>query len=60
MAVFLKILREGNTPRLVKLYGFEITVVPSDFSAEDALKLNPDGLFLSNGPGDPDAVRYAV
>ena len=38
--------------------GFKITVVPAGTSAEDILKYNPDGLFLSNGPGDPAAVPY--
>ncbi len=41
-------------------YGCRLTVVPSDTSAEAILALNPDGIFLSNGPGDPDAVKYAI
>ncbi|HEV8538800.1 MAG TPA: glutamine-hydrolyzing carbamoyl-phosphate synthase small subunit [Bacteroidota bacterium] len=49
-----------NILRRLKSYGCNLTVVPSNFSAEDALALNPDGIFLSNGPGDPDAVRYAI
>ncbi|AKV02168.1 Carbamoyl-phosphate synthase small chain [Labilithrix luteola] len=40
--------------------GFRVTVVPASMSAEDILALNPDGIFLSNGPGDPAAVGYAV
>ena len=39
--------------------GCRVKVVPASTSAEDALSLNPDGIFLSNGPGDPDAVPYA-
>ena len=35
-------------------------VVPADFPAEEALALNPDGFFLSNGPGDPAAAPYVV
>lgn len=41
-------------------YGCHLTVVPSNTSAEEILALNPDGIFLSNGPGDPDAVKYAI
>jgi len=40
--------------------GFRVTVVPANTSAADVLKLNPDGVFLSNGPGDPAALPYAV
>ncbi len=42
--------------RLVE-HGFEVTVVPATTSASDALALSPDAVFLSNGPGDPAAVR---
>ncbi len=41
-------------------YGCRLTVVPGSTSAEDIMKLEPDGIFLSNGPGDPDAVGYAI
>ncbi|STU75599.1 carbamoyl phosphate synthase small subunit [Klebsiella pneumoniae] len=37
--------------------GCRLTVVPAKTSAADVLALNPDGIFLSNGPGDPGAVR---
>jgi carbamoyl-phosphate synthase small subunit len=40
--------------------GCNVTVVPAQTSARDVLKLSPDGVFLSNGPGDPAAVQYAV
>jgi carbamoyl-phosphate synthase small subunit len=40
--------------------GFEVTVVPASTTADAALALNPDGIFLSNGPGDPEGVPYAV
>jgi len=40
--------------------GFRVTVVPAQASARDVLKRAPDGVFLSNGPGDPAAVTYAV
>ncbi|HEX7602168.1 MAG TPA: glutamine-hydrolyzing carbamoyl-phosphate synthase small subunit, partial [Polyangiaceae bacterium] len=40
--------------------GFRVTVVPAGTSAKDVLALAPDGVFLSNGPGDPAAVTYAV
>ncbi len=40
--------------------GADVTVVPSTTSAADVLGLEPDGIFLSNGPGDPEAVDYAV
>jgi len=39
--------------------GFEVTVVPADTSAEQVRALNPAGIFISNGPGDPAAVTYA-
>ena len=36
--------------------GCDVTVVPADFKAEEALSMNPDGIFLSNGPGDPEPI----
>jgi carbamoyl-phosphate synthase small subunit len=38
----------------------EVTVVPAQTSAEDVLAMKPDGVFLSNGPGDPEPINYAV
>jgi len=40
--------------------GFRVTVVPAQTSAQKVLKMAPDGVFLSNGPGDPAAVTYGV
>ena len=49
-----------NILRRLTRYGCEVTVVPAHCSASDALALNPDGIFLSNGPGDPAAVTVAI
>ena len=49
-----------NILRRLSLYGCKITVVPAHTSAEEILSFNPDGIFLSNGPGDPVDVPYAV
>jgi carbamoyl-phosphate synthase small subunit len=48
-----------NILRLLRQKGFSITVVPANTTAEQVLSLNPDGIFLSNGPGDPAALEYA-
>ncbi|MDQ6992663.1 MAG: glutamine-hydrolyzing carbamoyl-phosphate synthase small subunit [Mariprofundus sp.] len=40
--------------------GMKVSIVPASTTAADILAMNPDGLFLSNGPGDPSAVAYAV
>ena len=40
--------------------GFDVTVVPARTTAADVLAMNPDGVFLSNGPGDPAACTYAI
>lgn len=40
--------------------GFDVTVVPAKTPAEKVLDINPDGIVLSNGPGDPEAVKYAI
>src|SRR5689334_10308802 len=50
-----------NILRLLASVGCKVTVVPAKTSAEDIAALNPDGVFLSNGPGDPAATgEYAV
>jgi len=46
-----------NILRLLVEQGFDITVVPATTSAADALAMEPDAIFLSNGPGDPSAVQ---
>jgi carbamoyl-phosphate synthase small subunit len=48
-----------NILRLFAEHGCRVTVVPAKTSAAETLALNPDGVFLSNGPGDPAAVSYA-
>ena len=47
-----------NILRLLRQKGFGVTVVPANTTAEEALALNPDGIFLSNGPGDPAVLEY--
>jgi carbamoyl-phosphate synthase small subunit len=49
-----------NILRLLTARGCRVTVVPAHMTAADALALEPDGIFLSNGPGDPAAVTYAI
>ncbi|KAJ8442707.1 hypothetical protein Cgig2_001800 [Carnegiea gigantea] len=49
-----------NILRRLKSYGCNITVVPSTWPASETLKMKPDGILFSNGPGDPSAVPYAV
>ena len=49
-----------NILRNLMTAGCDVTVVPASTPASDALALNPDGIFLSNGPGDPAAVGYAI
>ena len=48
-----------NIVRLLVASGCQVTVVPADTPAAKALERKPDGVFLSNGPGDPAAVTYA-
>ncbi|OGU28911.1 MAG: carbamoyl phosphate synthase small subunit [Ignavibacteria bacterium GWA2_55_11] len=49
-----------NILRRLTSYGCSLTVVPAAFPAADVLAMNPDGIFLSNGPGDPAAVKYGI
>ena len=71
----VRMLEEGRTPHHVVAYDFgikhnilrmltgeccRVTVVPAQTSAADVLAMKPDGVFLSNGPGDPEPCTYAV
>ncbi len=49
-----------NILRLLTNHGCDVQVVPAFTSAKDVLARKPDGIFLSNGPGDPAAVTYAI
>lgn len=49
-----------NILRRLASYGCRITVVPATYPASKVLEMNPDGVFFSNGPGDPSAAPYAV
>ena len=49
-----------NILRRLDAYGCDVHVFPATAPASDLLALNPDGIFLSNGPGDPAAVDYAI
>ena len=49
-----------NILRMLAQRGCKVTVVPAQTSADDVLKLKPDGVFLSNGPGDPGPCAYAI
>jgi len=51
---------KANILRLLADRDCKITVVPAQTSVEDVLALKPDGLFLSNGPGDPEPCDYAI
>jgi carbamoyl-phosphate synthase small subunit len=51
---------KSMTPELMAARGVKVTVVPSTFTAEQILALKPDGVFFSNGPGDPGAAEHAV
>ncbi len=49
-----------NILRMLAARGCKVTVVPAQTPAAEVLKLNPDGVFLSNGPGDPEPCDYAI
>ena len=49
-----------NILRMLAQRGCRLTVVPAQTPASEVLALNPDGIFLSNGPGDPKACDYAI
>jgi carbamoyl-phosphate synthase small subunit len=49
-----------NILRMLVREGCRVTVVPAETRADDVLEMKPDGVFLSNGPGDPEPVDYAV
>ncbi|MDD5131206.1 MAG: glutamine-hydrolyzing carbamoyl-phosphate synthase small subunit [bacterium] len=49
-----------NILRLLENIGFEVTVVPAQTTAAAILAMNPDGVFLSNGPGDPEPLHYVI
>jgi len=49
-----------NILRCLSDAGFRIKIVPADTSSGEILSENPDGIFLSNGPGDPAAISYAI
>jgi len=48
-----------NIPRHFVSRGNRVTIVPGSTSADDLMRLEPDGVFLSNGPGDPEPLQYA-
>jgi carbamoyl-phosphate synthase small subunit len=49
-----------NILRLLVAHGCQVTVVPAQTPAEEVLLMGPDGVFLSNGPGDPEPCEYAI
>ena len=49
-----------NILRLLESNGCNVTVFPANVTSREILNFNPDGVFLSNGPGDPEAVKYGI
>jgi carbamoyl-phosphate synthase small subunit len=49
-----------NILRMLASRGCRVTVVPAQTPAAEVLALRPDGIFLSNGPGDPEPCDYAI
>ena len=49
-----------NILRMLTREGCRVTVVPARTSAEEVMAMNPDGVFFSNGPGDPEPLDYAI
>lgn len=49
-----------NMPRIFSYFDSVVLVVPATYSSNEILSLNPDGLFISNGPGDPQSLTYIV
>jgi carbamoyl-phosphate synthase small subunit len=49
-----------NILRMIAERGARVTVVPASYSAKEVLRMRPDGVFLSNGPGDPEPCDYAI
>jgi carbamoyl-phosphate synthase small subunit len=49
-----------NIPRYMYDMGCRVTILPGTATSEDVLAVEPDGIFLSNGPGDPEPLEYAI
>ena len=49
-----------NIPRCLTAVGCDVTIVPGSTAAKDVLAHKPDGVFISNGPGDPEPLTYAI
>ena len=49
-----------NIARHLSDQGFRVTILPGTATADEVMALNPDGIFLSNGPGDPEPLTYAI